>query len=335
MEILSWHFWSHRASDRCLNFFSGQGALVVRIILLQTVNHSLRISQAAHTRGLWNPGKFGSFRSQGVITVWPGAKAINLVVVIWLAWTCSRYFVNSSCAVQLAKLCKAERESVKQQEHQAFSRHNVQLTGMKHHETWNFTKKNQNWTIPEPTVRLSWMKRWNVAWSMYFGRPRSAKCLQTWLRKLKTQRDSSTTDQTWPNCPGRCDFLKTQKPYLRPKILILRGVHPQDPHGLPEAFRRKSSNSIAEVREDQVDGTHDFVVELAVDLGEVGVPPLRVHLGQPWKDTQGGTTDRPYRNSGNHERWAWNMVLCSQILWGIWVLLTLLRAVWEPRSQAS
>ena len=83
---------------------------------------------------------------------------------------------------------------------------------------------------------------------------------------------------------GRCDFLKTQKPYLRPKILILRGVHPQDPHGLPEAFRRKSSNSIAEVREDQVDGTHDFVVQLAVDLGQV---PLRVHLGQP-KDTQGG-----------------------------------------------
>ena len=169
MEILSWHFWSHRASDRCLNFFSGQGALVVRIILLQIVNHSLRISQAAHTSSLWNPQKFGSFRSQGVITVWPGAKAINLVVVIWLAWTCSRYFVNSSCAVlQLAKL-KGNRwnsRTIKHSQGTMFNSHEWNI---------NFTKNEE--LDHSRTVRLSWMKRWNVAWSMYFGRPRSAKCL--------------------------------------------------------------------------------------------------------------------------------------------------------------
>ena len=190
MEILSWHFWSHRASDRCLNFFSGQGTLVVRIILLQIVNHSLRISEAAHTSSLWNPQKFGSFRSQGV----------KESVVIWLAWTCSRYFVNSSCAVlQLAKL-KENRwnnRNIKHSQGTMFNSHEWNI---------NFTKNQVNWTIPEPTVRLSWMKRWNVAWSMYFGRPRSAKCLWTWLRKLKTQRDSSTIDQTWPNCHREVRF---------------------------------------------------------------------------------------------------------------------------------
>ena len=172
MEILSWHFWSHRTSDRCLNFFSGQGALVVRVILLQIVNHSLRISQAPHTSSLWNPRKFGSFRSQGVITVWPRCKGnqfgcrhltgLNLFEILCQFVLCR------------AAACKAERESVKQ-EHQAFSRHNVQLTRMKHHETWNFTKNQE--LDHSRTVRLSWMKRWNVAWSMYFGRPRSAKCL--------------------------------------------------------------------------------------------------------------------------------------------------------------
>ena len=36
---------SHRASDRCLNFFRGQSALGVLVILLQIVNHCLRIAE--------------------------------------------------------------------------------------------------------------------------------------------------------------------------------------------------------------------------------------------------------------------------------------------------
>lgn len=175
----------------------------------------------------------------------------------------------------LAKLCKAERESVKQQQHQAFSRHNVQLTRMTHqlHEESRIGPFPNCPTVLDETVKRRLVDVW------------ATKICQVFVDLAEAQNPKGQFNR--PNMtklsggPGRCDFLKTQKPYLRPKILILRGVHPQDPHGLPESFRRKSSNSIAEVREDQVDGTHDFVVQLAVDLGEVGVPPLRVHLGQP------------------------------------------------------
>ena len=38
---------------------------------------------------------------------------------------------------------------------------------------------------------------------------------------------------------------------LRPKILILSGIHPESSHGLPESFSRNSRNG--EEREDRVD----------------------------------------------------------------------------------
>ena len=358
MEILSWHFWSHRASDRCLNFFSGQGALVVRIILLQIVNHSLRISQAAHTSSLWNPQKFGSFRSQGVITVWPGAKAINLVVVIWLAWTCSRYFVNSSCAV--LQLCKAERESVKQQEHQAFSRHNVQLTGMKimKHETSR--RKTRIGPFPNcPTVLDETVKRRLVdVWATkicqvfvdlaeaqnakgQFNRPNMTKLSReiqggaiSSKPPQKPQSAAKDPDPPWGSSPGSAWPARG----VPPEVLELHRWSARRPGRWNSWFRRTACCGPRRSWRPPTEG------------------PSRSALKRPreGRNTRDGrtseseedafaTTDRPYRNSGNHERWAWNMVLCSQIWCRIWVLLvaktskptTLLRAVWEPRSQAS
>ena len=55
--------------------------------------------------------------------------------------------------------------------------------------------------------------------------------------------------------------------HLRPKILILRGFHPEDLHGLPESSCRNASIA-AEACDDEVDGSHDFVVQLAGDLGQ-------------------------------------------------------------------
>ena len=67
-------------------------------------------------------------------------------------------------------------------------------------------------------------------------------------------------------CGSKSSTLRPSR-HLRPKILILRGLHPEDLHGLPESSSRNAS-IVAEARDDEVDGSHDFVVQLAVDLGQ-------------------------------------------------------------------
>ena len=68
-------------------------------------------------------------------------------------------------------------------------------------------------------------------------------------------------------CGSKSSTLRPSSRHLRPKILILCGLHPEDLHGLPESSSRNASIA-AEACGDEVDGSHDFVVQLAVDLGQ-------------------------------------------------------------------
>ena len=88
-----------------------------------------------------------------------------------------------------AAACKAERESVKQQEHQAFSRHNVQLTRMKHqlHEESSELDHSRTYcpTVLDETVKRRLV---DVLWA--------TKICQVFVDLAEAQNADSSTDQT-------------------------------------------------------------------------------------------------------------------------------------------
>ena len=155
------------ASDCCLKFFSWQCALVVLVILLQVVNHCLRIAPPVSENRSPGPG------SEILSTVCPlclGTKAINWLFLYQLS---GLNFLEILCQFILCDtaLCKGGK-----------SAKSIQSECRRKER-----KKQQQYQAHSPGIspQKSLMKRWNVCWSMYFGLPRPSKCFWTWLAEVE------------------------------------------------------------------------------------------------------------------------------------------------------
>ena len=220
---------SHRASHRFLQFFPGQGTFAVLVILLQIVNHYLRRTvpvKLSLVKGTdtWNWALCChhltglNFLEMRDQFILRGAAQID-----WTSENCG----NSSKVTYFTK--------------------NTPGT------SWNFAKHGTN---PKPWVLDEMVKRPFVN---VLGPPKDLQVLADLVADRNRSKKGKQAHRT-----GDASFRdENSKGQPAPKIaampvLFFRGVHPQNAHGIPEAFSPKSI-WLGKVCEDRVDGGHDLL----------------------------------------------------------------------------
>ena len=158
---------------------------------------------------------------------------------------------------------------------------------MKLRQTWDQSEASDASVLDEmvkrPFVDVGWTpKICQVLADLIADRNRKAKK----ANKHIGQGDASFRDS---NSKGQPNLSAQSAPKIAAMpVLFFRGVHPQNAHGITEAFSPKSIR-LGEVREDHLDGCHDLLglvtskINTSGDckkttLGTQKIQPKRFHI---------------------------------------------------------